>query len=182
MTLETEGQLLEAIKGGDRKAMRRFYDRFSGYAMATGLRYVADQDDVLDVVQDSFVKMFSSISRFDYRGEGSLKAWVSRIVVNQSLDYLKSHQRLSFVSEMPADIEDEEPAIERIPADDLARLITQLPTGYRLVLNLHVFEELPHKEIARRLGIRENTSASQYNRAKQKLAELIKNYLKKQQQ
>ena len=178
----TEYQLLEAIKGGDRKAMRCFYDRFAGYAMATGLRYVAEQDDVLDVVQDSFVKMFSSIGRFNYRGEGSLRAWVSRIVANQSLDFLKSRQRLSFISDLPADVEDEEPAIEQIPAETLTRLIGQLPTGYRLVLNLHVFEELSHKEIAQRLGIREDTSASQYYRAKRKLAELIRNYLNEQEQ
>ena len=68
-----------------------------------------------------------------------------------------------------------------MPPEVLTRLIAQLPTGYRLVLNLYVFEQLSHKEIGRQLGIGENTSASQYNRAKNKLAGMIKNYLKQQE-
>ena len=181
MTLETESQLLEAIRSGDRQAMRRLYDRYAGYAMATGLRFVAERDDVRDVVQDSFVKILTTITHFDYRGEGSLKAWINRIVANQAIDFLKSRQRLSFVSDIPDDTEEEEPDMERIPPEVLTRLIAQLPTGYRLILNLHVFEQMPHKEIGQRLGIGENTSASQYNRAKKKLARLIKNYIKQQE-
>ena len=179
--IETEGQLVEAVKAGDRGAMRRLYDRCAGYAMATAMRYIADRDDVHDVVQDSFIKVFTTIGSFGYRGEGSLKAWVCRIVANQSIDFLKSRQRLMFVSEVPNDAEDDEPDVGIVPPDVLTRLIAQLPTGYRLVLNLFVFEQLSHREIAQRLGIGENTSASQYNRAKNKLARMIKNYLKQQE-
>ncbi len=177
----TEGQLLAAVKGGDRRAMRSLYDRYAGYAMATAMRYVADQDDVHDVVQDSFVKVFTTIGRFNLRGEGSLKAWVNRIVANQAIDYLRSRQRLTFVSDVPNDAEDDSPDVGPVPPEVLTRLIAQLPTGYRLVLNLFVFEQLSHKEIARRLGIGEKTSASQYNRAKRKLAEYVKDYLKQQE-
>ena len=181
MTPETESELLEAVKSGDRRAMRRLYDRYAGYAMATAMRYIADQDDACDVVQDSFIKVFTTIGSFGYRGEGSLKAWVNRIVANQAIDHVKSRQRLSFVSDIPDDSSDDSPDVERVPPDVLNRLIALLPTGYRLVLNLYVFEQLSHKEIGRRLGIGENTSASQYNRAKNKLAGLIKNYLKQQE-
>ena len=66
--------------------MRRLYERYSGYAMAVGLRYIADRDAVQDVLQDSFVKVFAAINGFRYRGEGSLKAWVMRIVANESLN------------------------------------------------------------------------------------------------
>ena len=65
--------------------MHRLYDRYIGYVMAVGLRYVPDRDEVRDVVQDSFVKIFSSISRFEYRGEGSLKGWMLRIVANEAI-------------------------------------------------------------------------------------------------
>jgi len=179
--IETEGQLVEAVKAGDRGAMRRLYDRYAGYAMATAMRYIADRDDVHDVVQDSFIKVFTTIGSFSFHGEGSLKAWISRIVANQSIDHLKSRQRLTFVSDVPDDSVDEGPEVERVPPDVLTHLIAQLPTGYRLVLNLFVFEQLSHREIAQRLGIGENTSASQYNRAKNKLAGMIKNYLKQQE-
>lgn len=181
MVSETEKELLEAVRSGDRRAMRRLYDRYAGYVMATGLRYVASQDDVRDVLQDSFIKVFSTIAHFDYRGEGSLKAWICRIVVNQSIDFLKSRQRLSFVSEVPDDTEDEEPDVGLVPPEVLTRLIAQLPTGYRLVLNMYVFEQLSHKEIARQLGIGENTSASQFNRAKRKLSKLIRIYVNQQE-
>ena len=69
-----------------------------------------------------------------------------------------------------------------MPPDVLQKLIEQLPPGYRTVLNLYVFEQLPHKEIARRLGISEGTSASQYSRAKKTLQYQINEYLKQQEQ
>ena len=78
--METELQLLDAIRNGDRGATRRLYERYSGHAMAIGLRYVPERDAVRDVMQDSFVTILTSVSKFNYRGEGSLKAWVSRIV------------------------------------------------------------------------------------------------------
>lgn len=65
---------------GSRTAMKRLYDRYSGYAMSVGLRYVPEEDAVRDVVQDSFVKIFTSIDSFEFRGEGSLKAWITRII------------------------------------------------------------------------------------------------------
>ena len=78
--METEKQLLEAIHGGERAALRRLYDRYSGYATAVALRYVPERDEVRDVMQDSFVKILSTIAQFQFRGEGSLKAWVGRVV------------------------------------------------------------------------------------------------------
>ena len=59
--METERQLLEAIRGGERAALRRLYDRYSGYAMAVALRYVPDRDEVRDVMQDSFVRILTGI-------------------------------------------------------------------------------------------------------------------------
>ena len=89
--METELQLLEAIRSGEREALRRLYDRYSGYAMAIGLRYLPEDDEVRDVLQDSFVRILTSIGQFNYHGEGSLKSWVSRIVSNRSVDYLREY-------------------------------------------------------------------------------------------
>ena len=94
--METERELLDAIQGGDRAAMRRLYERYKGYAMAIGLRYIPNSDEMRDVLQDSFVKIITGISRFDYRGEGSLKSWVSRIVANQAINYIRNHERFHF--------------------------------------------------------------------------------------
>ena len=175
--IETERQLLDAIHCGDRQALRRLYDRYSGYAMAIGLRYVPERDDVRDILQDSFINILTSINEFDYRGEGSLKAWISRIVANRAIDWLKEHERLHFTDEIPDAAEEGVPEVENVPPDILNSMIGQLPGGCRMVLNLYVFEQLSHKEIAQRLGIRENSSASQLSRAKKILAEMIKEYL-----
>ena len=181
--METEQQLLNAIRSGEREAKRRLYERYSGYAMATALRYVADPDEVRDVMQDCFVKILTSIERFSYRGEGSLKAWVNTIVAHQAIDHIKEHEHIVVVEHLPDKLEtEEEPDVGRVPPDVLTHLIGQLPAGYRMVLNLYVFEQLSHKEIARLLGMKPETSASQYSRAKKTLATLIKNYQKTHQQ
>ena len=179
--MEAEQLLVRKIKEGDRAAMRTLYDRYSGYVMAVALRYVPDRDDVQDVVQDSFVKIFSSIGRFEYRGEGALKAWMARIVANQALDFLYKRRALDTSRNIP-DVPDEpEPDIGGVSDEVLMELIGKLPPGYRVELNLFVFEQMSHKEIAKRLGIKENSSASQYFHAKKMLGKMINDYIKRQQ-
>ena len=175
--MESELQLLKAVKRGEQGAKQRLYERYAGYAMATGLRYVPDRDRVRDVMQDSFVKILTSVERFTYRGEGSLKAWVGTVVAHQAIDFVKAHERFLLTNRLPEEPAEEEPDVGRVPTEVLNRLIGQLPTGYRMVLNLYVFERLPHKEIARLLGIKPQTSASQYLRAKHVLAKSINEYL-----
>lgn len=176
----SEQAIITEIKKGNRLAMRTLYDQYSGYATAICLRYLADCDVVKDVLQDSFVKILTSVTQFEYRGEGSLKAWISRIVANQSLDYLKKSSRFSFTDDIPQEMEDDVPPIDDIPMEHLMRMIGELPVGYRTVLNLYVFEEKSHKEIAQLLGIKENSSASQFARAKKMLSKLMKDYIRKQ--
>ena len=176
--METEQQLLSAIHSGDRQSMRRLYERYAEYAMAICLRYIHNRDVAQDVVQDSFVKILTSIHHFGYRGEGSLKAWVSRIVANMAIDYLRENKRLTFESDMADLPDDDEPAVEEVPPDILTEMIGRLPTGCRVVLNLYVLGQYTHKEIAQRLGIKEDSSASQYSRAKKILASMIKEYIK----
>jgi RNA polymerase sigma-70 factor (ECF subfamily) len=178
--VETEEQLLEAIHGGERAALRRLYDRYSGYAMGIALRYVPERDEVHDVMQDSFVKILTTIAQFEYRGEGSLKAWVARIVCNNAIDHLRAQSRFMFVDTIPdaPQEQEEEPDIGDLPPDTLMELIGRLPTNYRTVLNLFVFEQQSHKDIARQLGIKENTSSSIFFRAKKMLAKMIKEHQK----
>ena len=179
--METERELLDAIRSGERAAMRRLYDRYSRYAMAIGLRYVPNRDEMRDVLQDSFVKIITNISRFDYRGEGSLKSWVSRIVANRAIDYVREHERLQFTGEMPVDVIDSEPDVGEVPDEMLDEMIGQLPANYRVVLNLFVFEQLSHREIAQQLGISEKNSATQFFRAKRALQKMIREYMNKRQ-
>lgn len=158
--------------------MRRLYDRYSGYATAVGLRYIPDREDLRDVLQDCFVKIFTSIGRFEYRGEGSVRGWIARIVANEALDFLRRNQRFSYTDNIPDNTDDEDPNVQLIPPDVLTEMIGRLPVGYRAVLNMYIFEQMSHKEIAKKLGIRENSSASQFSRAKRMMRTMINEYLK----
>lgn len=178
---ESERQLIEGIQSGDREALRRLYERFSRFAMGVALRYVPEREDALDVVHDSFVIILTSINSFEYRGEGSLRNWVSKIVSHHAIDWIKKHEQLSFSDQMPDEIEeDEEAVIEDIPKNLLNEMIGRLPLRYRVVINLRAFEELSYKDIALRLGISENTSVTLFSRAKRKLEKMMKEYLNSQ--
>ena len=161
--------------------MRLLYDRYIGYLTAVCSRYVVDSAAVKDILQDAFVKVFSKLDGFEYRGEGSLKAWMSRIVVNDSLKSLRGAGRLKYVDELPDTEGDGEiEGVPDVPVRELAEMIKNLPDGYRTVFNLFVFEKKSHREIAGLLGIKEDSSASQFFRARAMLAKKIKDYWKKQ--
>ncbi len=161
---------------GDVRGQRELYERYAGYLTAVVRRYIADSDEAKDVLQDAFINIFGHLDSFSYRGEGSLQAWMTRIVVNASLHRLRKTPHAMLVDNMPEPQPDEEPDVENIPLDVLQRMIRQLPDGYRTVFNLYVFEQMPHKQIASLLGIKENSSASQFLRAKALLAREIKEY------
>ena len=133
--------------------------------MAVAKRYLGEEDQVKDILQDAFIRIFQKIGTFRYRGEGSLRAWMSRIVANGALQELRRTKRLLASESLPD-----------LPGGVLQKMIQDLPDGYRTVFNLYVFEQLSHKEIASLMGIKENSSASQLLRAKARLAQEIKEY------
>ena len=164
--IRNEEQIIRLVQSGDTTAMRSLYNLHIRYLTAVCARYLARDEDVKDALQEAFLKIFTSIGRFKYRGEGSLRAWMTRIVINEALKLLRREQRIDTV-----DLRREE-----IPAEALHEMIRTLPAGYRTIFNLYVMEQKSHKEIAALLGISESTSASQLHRAKALLAEKIKHY------
>lgn len=174
----TELELLEALRRKDPTGTRQFYDRYVGYLTAVALRYVPDRAAVKDILQDAFLRMLDAVGRFEYRGEGSLKSWAGRIVVNGALKSLRGQGRLTYVEDLPDLPDDEDVPVQQVPPAVLQQLIQNLPDGYRTVFNLFVFEKKPHREIAALLGIKEDSSASQYFRARALLARQIKAYIK----
>ena len=174
--------MVEAIQAGNREALRRLYERYSRYAMGVSLRIVPEREDALDIVQDAFVSILTTVGSFEYRGEGSLRNWVAKITTNRALDWMREHDRLLFSDQLPdetAEEEDDTP-LEKVPPDILSGMIDRLPKTSRIIVNLHVFGQMPHKGIARRLGISEKTSMSQFSRAKRLLAMMIKDYINSQ--
>ena len=181
--IDKEFELLQLVRKGDSSAMKEIYHQHIQYLTAVCARYIIVEANMKDVLQESFIKIFTSIDKFEYRGVGSLRAWMSRIVVNESLKFLKNNERFDFIQnewELP-DVENDEnntPDIDDIPAQAIQEMIRQLPLGYRTVFNLYVFEDKSHKEIASILKIKENTSASQLHKAKKMLAEKINEHKK----
>ena len=175
----SEAELLNLVRSGDASGMRAFYERYVGFLTAVCSRYVPDRAAVKDILQEVFVKAFDRIGSFEYRGEGSVKAWMHRIVVNDSLKFLRANGKMKYVDDLP-DVEDEHmDSLPDVPAAVVAEMIKSLPDGYRTVFNLFVFEKKSHREIAELLGIKEDSSASQFFRARAMLAKKIKEYVKK---
>lgn len=174
----TEQELFKRLLNKDRLSWKELYSLYSGYLTAVCSRYISEKEDIKDILQNSFIKMFHGIESFEYRGEGALKAWASRIVVNEALKLLKEQKKFetkSFDFESLEE-ENEEPDFDFISIQIIHDMICELPVGYRTVFNLFVFEQKTHKEIAHILGIAENSSASQFHRAKNILAKKIKEY------
>ena len=173
-----EQRLVKRLQEGDKTAAREFYTRYGGSLAGVCVRYIADEEDVKDVIQNALVHIFSHITDFKYRGSGSMEAWVVRIAVNESLKFLRTkvqHELLQPDYDVIDDSEDD-PSVRDIPPDILRKMLNRLPTGYRTVLNLYVFEGKNHQEIARLLGIKKDSSASQLLRAKSMLAQMIRKY------
>ena len=173
-----EQRLVKRLQEGDKTAAREFYTRYGGSLAGVCVRYIADEEDVKDVIQNALVHIFSHITDFKYRGSGSMEAWVVRIAVNESLKFLRTkvqHELLQPDYDVIDDSEDD-PPVRDIPPDILRKMLNRLPTGYRTVLNLYVFEGKSHQEIARLLGIKKDSSASQLLRAKSMLTQMIRKY------
>lgn len=181
---ENEQILLKLIKDGDQAAMKALYDLHVKYLTAICSRYIADDEDVKDVLQDCFIKIFGSVDTFKYYGEGSLRGWMARITVNETLKFVKASGRLCTTplredddSEDECCDADDEPPLGNIPPKIVHDMIRRLPEGYRTIFNLYVFEGKSHREIAAMLGIKVSSSASQLFRAKALLAKRIRQYM-----
>lgn len=176
-THDNEQQMALRLRQGDRTALRAVYDAYARYLTAVCTRYIADDDDVKDVLQEAFIRIYDAAGSFEYRGSGSFKGWLTRIVVNQALKHLRDNKALFVpLSPQQEDIAEEDADTEQIPAEVIHKMIRELPDGYRAVFNLYVLEQRSHKEIAALLGISESTSASQLHRAKALLAFKINKY------
>lgn len=168
--------LVEACKRGDQKAQFELYRLYHVAMYNSALRIVGDSDDAEDVMQEAFLKAFVKLN--SYRGEVSFGAWLKRIVINKSLDFLRlKREQLSLdqateVREMVEESSDTEDVEYR--AEAIKKAIYNLPEGYRIVLSLILLEGYDHDEVSSILNISNATSRTQYHRAKKRLIELLK--------
>ncbi|GAA4468574.1 sigma-70 family RNA polymerase sigma factor [Nibrella saemangeumensis] len=170
----TESQLVKALQQGESRAQKVMYDKYAARMLAVCARYVANRADAEEVMIDGFMRVFEKIQQF--REDGSLEGWIRRIMVTESLMYLRRTK--AWRQEVSIDDSIEEPdyqwADEALHAEELLRLVSQLPDGYRTVFNLYAIEGYSHAEIAEMLGITESTSKSQLHRARALLQQNVK--------
>ncbi len=178
LKIEIEALIISKFNRGDASAMDLLYSEFGDYLAGICHRYIPDDDEMKDVLQESLIKIYTQIGQFQYRGKGSLKAWISKVTVNEALNQLRKDKNSALITreELLPDLPDESPDVSGLSPDTIAMLLGKLPPGYRTVINLFAIEGKSHKEIAEMLGIKPDTSASQYHRARNMLAKLIKNY------
>ncbi|TKG92966.1 RNA polymerase sigma factor [Puteibacter caeruleilacunae] len=167
--------IIDRCKEYNREAQFQLYKLYYKAMYNVSLRIVKVPELAEDIMQESFLKAFEKIE--SYRGEVSFGLWLKRIVINKSLDEIKKHKQQLF--EINEQIIPEEVAEEQAEEafsysiEDVKKVISELPDGYRVVLNLYLIEGYDHEEIAQILGIGNSSSRSQYIRAKRKLKELL---------
>ncbi len=169
-----EDEIISQCKTGSLKYQELLYKQFYGYAMGVGLRYSINRDDALEVVNDAFIKVFNSIK--NYNSERPFKAWLRTIVVNTAID----RRRKDLKFQLHVEIENAMPvgsgnsAIENLNAQDILKLMQQLPPVQHAIFNLYEIDGYSHEEISKMLAMPESSSRVYLSRAKEKLRNMLK--------
>ncbi|MEQ9467496.1 MAG: RNA polymerase sigma factor [Ekhidna sp.] len=173
-TVNIHADLIARCRENDRSAQFEIYKLYSKAMYNTALRIMGDANDAEDVLQDAFVSAFQNLT--SYREDASFGAWLKRIVINKALNQVQRIKRdLMLVEDMKEDASEFEPekTEPNYTVEQVKRAMNELPSGFRTVLSLYLFEGYDHKEIGEILGITESTSKSQYKRAKDKLKMIV---------
>jgi len=173
--MEADKEILEGCARGRESAQRRLFDLYSHLMLGVCNRYASCIEEAEDIMQEGFVKIFLHIKEF--KGDGSLVAWMRRIMINTAITHYyrtrkhRYHGDLEEVKE--SRFEDTGWEEAEFTREELFGIIQRMPDGYRMVFNLYAVEGYKHREIAEILGIDENTSKSQYSRARGWLQERL---------
>jgi RNA polymerase sigma-70 factor (ECF subfamily) len=168
----TEHDLAKAISNGNTKAQSMLYERYSPKMLSICLRYMGDVMEAEDVMIEGFMRIFDKISQFNFKG--SFEGWMRRIMVNEALMRLRGKKMINVELD---EVRQESSGVSvesNINAEELLKLVNELPVGYRTVFNLFAIEGYSHAEIAEQLEISEGTSKSQLSRARALLQERLK--------
>ncbi len=163
----TDKELANGCAEGRRDAQELLWKQYSRKMMTVCLRYCDSREEAEDVLQEGFIKVFEKINQ--WQGTGPLGGWIRTIMVNTSLTYLRSRSKWRYTADIETvqNIDAEEvSAISMMNEESLLKLIETMPSGYKTVFNLFAVEGFAHKEIADAMGISENTSKTQFLKAK----------------
>jgi RNA polymerase sigma factor (sigma-70 family) len=167
---------------GNQRDQRYLYEHYFGYCLKTVFRYIYRYDPAVDVVNDGFIKIFRSFSRFTYTDSVNLEmifmGWIRRIMINTAIDHLRRNSflpEIGGISEQAWQCEDKSQVSDQtLLYKDLIAEIKNLPPSYRVVFNMYVIDGFTHQEIANQLGIAVGTSKSNLSKARVLLQKFIK--------
>jgi len=153
--------IIERCKKNDRNAQKFIYENFFDKMFAVCRRYVKNDDDTLEVLNDGFISLFVNIAK--YKGEGSFEGWVRKIIINKALDHLRSNKKYKEMFKYVENYSNDASFIDTnimdsCDTEELYHLVQSLPPIHQIVFNLYVVEEFSHKEIAEKINISEGTS------------------------
>ncbi|MEE4177721.1 MAG: RNA polymerase sigma factor [Bacteroides sp.] len=169
----TEQDILSGCRKGKRKFQELLYRQFYAFGMSVCLRYALSREDAMEILNDSFYKVFDNIDK--YQQDRPFKTWFRRILINTALDHYRSNKRFRiFLDEAVAEMEPGiEPDLEQeLRAEEILDLFKGLPEVYRVIFNLYEVEGFNHEEIAGLLDVSPGTSRSHLSRAKKMLRKL----------
>ena len=177
MTIKVESQNTdEIIKGclkSDKKSQRQLYEMFAPLMLSVCRRYICDFDSAQDVMIKAFMVVFDKLSQF--RHEGSFEGWIRRIMVRESISFLRQQKKIQFFIEDTFVKEDYGNNINtNIEVAEIQQLIDALPEGYKMVFVMYAIEGYKHQEISDMLNIAIGTSKSQLFKARKMLQEKLK--------
>jgi len=166
-------EIIDQCREGSQKAQFQLYKLYYRPMFSICMRLLNNATEAEDVMQEAFLNAFTKID--SYKGEVSFGAWLKRIVINRSLDYLKKRKvKFEEINEKINHLPDYQMEIKEVKMEVIKDAIQNLPDGYRVVLSLFLIEGYAHEEISEILGISNSNSRTQYLRAKNKLRELLK--------
>ena len=171
-------EIIEKCKQNNRLAQMQLYNQYCNGMYIVANRFVKDAAEAEDVVQEAFIKAFTKLHQ--YKAEVTFGAWLKRIVINKSIDFLKSKkQHLIALDEVHLKIvdipnDDKWLVDDAITIDEVKSAINSLPDKYKYVVMLYLIEGYDHQEISEILNISEVASRTQLSRGKQKLQDLLK--------
>lgn len=167
--------MLNRCSLGDRKAQEHLYRSYYGYAMSIALRYSCSREMAEEIVNDSFLKVFTKLESHQY--DKSFKAWLRKIVINTAIDHNRRNIKALDTIELREPLHEIPDSEENFPkAEEIIALLHKLAPMYRMVFNLYIMEDYSHEEIAQQLNISVNTSRANLSRAKERIVELVKKH------
>jgi RNA polymerase sigma factor (sigma-70 family) len=169
----SDSDLVKGCAGGDRRSQEILYKRYFSFAMSICIRYTHDENEAMEIVNDSYMKVLEGLS--DYDSSRPFKPWYGKVLVNSAIDnYRKNLKYNDYLSiNTIAETEDREPEIEaELSVNDILNLYRYLPGNYKITFNLFEIEGYSHEEIGQMMGVTASTSRSNLARAKKMLREL----------